>query len=73
MKSSTKYSPEVWDQTMRLVLDHQSEHDSQWSAITSVVSKIGCTSETLRKWARQTERDRGVRAAGLPSNDRRRL
>lgn len=27
----------------------------------SIVAKIGCTGETLRKWGRQGERDRGVR------------
>ena len=57
---------------MCLVLDHQSEHDLQWSAITSVAPKLGCTAETLRKWVRQAERDRGVRA-GLSCEDRRRL
>ena len=56
----------------RLVLDHQGEHDSQWSAITSVASKLGCTAQTLRKWVRQAERDRGGRA-GLSSEERRRL
>ena len=53
MNSSTRYSPEVRDRAVRLVLDHQSEHDSQWSASTSVASKLGWTSETLRKWVRQ--------------------
>ena len=57
---------------MRQVLEHQGEHDSQWSAITSVASKLGCTAETLRKWVRQGDRDRGVRA-GLTSNERHRL
>ena len=57
---------------MRLVLDHQGEYDSQWSAITSVASKLGCTAETLRKWVRQAERERGDRA-GLSSEERRRL
>ena len=55
-----------------LVLEHQGEHDSQWSAIPSVSSKLGCTAETLRKWVRQAERDRGVRA-GFTSEERRRL
>ena len=70
--SSTRYSPEVRDRAVRLVLEHQGEHDSQWSAITSVASKLGCTAETLRKWVRQAERDRGVRA-GLRSDERERL
>ncbi len=72
MNSPTRYSPEVRERAVRLVLDHQGEHDSQWSAITSVASKLGCTAETLRKWIRQAERDRGGRA-GLTSEERCRL
>ena len=64
MKPSTRSSPEVRERAVKLVLDHQGEHDSQWSATVSVSSKLGCTSETLRKWVRQAERDRGVRAGG---------
>ena len=43
MTSPTRYSPEVREWAVRLVLEHQGEHDSQWSAITSVASKLGCT------------------------------
>ncbi len=55
-----------------MVLEHQSEHDSQWAAIGSIAAKIGCTTETLRKWVRQAERDAGKRA-GLSTGERERL
>ena len=55
-----------------MVLEHQSAHDSQWAAIGSIAEKIGCTSETLRKWVRQGERDQG-RRPGLTSTERERL
>jgi transposase len=72
MNKSTRYSPEVRERAVRLVFEHQGEHDSQWAAIGSIASKIGCTAETLRKWVRQTERDQGKRS-GLSSSDRDRL
>jgi transposase len=72
MNKSTRYSPEVRERAVRLVFEHQREHESQWAAIVSIASKIGCTPETLRKWVRQTERDQGVRG-GLSSSDRDRL
>jgi transposase len=55
-----------------MVLEHQGEHDSQWAAISSIAGKIGCTSETLRNWVRQVERDTG-RRPGLTSEERQRL
>ncbi len=56
MNPSTRYSLEVRDRGVRLVLEHQGKHGSLWSAILSVASKLGCTAETLRKWGRQGER-----------------
>jgi transposase len=61
-KSSNRFSPEVRQRAVRMVLDHGGDHASQWSAIGSIAAKIGCTAETLRKWVRQAERDQGLRA-----------
>jgi len=57
---------------VRLVLEHQGEHASQWTAICSIAAKIGCSGETLRKWLRQHERDAGLRD-GMTSEMRDRL
>src|ERR671939_686341 len=61
-KSSVRYAPEVRERAVRMVLEHAGDHASQWEAIGSIAAKIGCTAETLRKWVRQAERERGMRA-----------
>jgi transposase len=72
MNTSKRYSPEVRERAVRMVLEQQTEHSSQWATIQSIASKIGCTSETLRRWVRQTESDQGIRN-GMTSDDRDRL
>ena len=62
MNKATRYSPEVRERAVRMVFEHQSEYESQWAAMASIASKIGCTTETLRKWVRRAERDEGKRA-----------
>jgi transposase-like protein len=66
------YPPEVRARAVRLVLEQQGEHASQWVAIHSIAEKIGCSGETLRKWVRQAERDQGVRA-GPTTEERERI
>ena len=56
MNKPVKYSPEVRDRAVRMVLEHQDGHGSQWAAIASIAGKIGCTAETLRLWVRRADR-----------------
>jgi len=71
-KTSNRFSPEVRQRAVRMVLDHGGDHASQWAAIGSIAAKIGCTAETLRKWVRQGERDAGQRP-GTTTEERERI
>ncbi len=72
MSRPSRYSPEVRERAVRMVLEHQEEYDSEWAAIGSIAAKIGCTAETLRKWVRQAQRDAG-RRPGLTTDEQQRL
>jgi transposase-like protein len=71
-KTSNRFSPEVRQRAVRMVLEHGGDHASQWAAIGSISAKIGCTAETLRKWVRQGERDTGQRL-GTTTEERERI
>ncbi|WP_432432900.1 IS3 family transposase [Escherichia coli] len=73
MTKNTRFSPEVRQRAIRMVLESQDEYDSQWAAICSIAPKIGCTPDTLRVWVRQHERDTGGGDGGLTTAERQRL
>ncbi len=62
MTKRQRFSPEVRERAVRLLREHRRDYTTQWAAITSIASKIGCAPETLRLWFRQAERDTGKRA-----------
>ena len=68
-KTTNKFSPEVRERAVRMVLDHEREHPSQWAAIVSIAEKIGCAPQTLHEWVKKAEIDSGKRG-GCPDGGR---
>jgi len=71
MGRPSRFSGEVRERAVRMVLEHQDEHGSRWQAMRSIAAKIGCTAETLRKWTRQWEIDSGSRPGGTSEEQAR--
>ena len=71
MRKSPKFSPEVVERAVRMVLEAKDQYPSQWAAIESIAGKIGCTAETLRRWVRQAERDQGLRQGPTTADQQR--
>ena len=65
-KTTNKFSPEVRERAVRMVLEHGGEYPSRWAAVVSVSQKIGCSAHTLNDWVKKAEVD-GGRRAGVPS------
>ena len=72
MTRRSRYSPEVRERAVRLVLDQRGEYDSEWETMRSIATKISCTAETLRNWVRRVEVDTG-RRDGVTSDGRARI
>lgn len=67
MSRPSEFSPEVRERAVRMVFEHRGEYPTEWAAISSIASKVGCSPETLRNWVRQAERDAGMRS--VPTSD----
>jgi transposase-like protein len=61
MNKSSKFSPEVRERAVRMVLEHRGEYPSLWAAVESMAPKIGCVPQTLLGWVQRHEIDTGVR------------
>ena len=72
MGRNTRYSPEVRERAVRMVLEHRKDYPSEWATMVSVAGKLGMTPETLRHWVRRAEVDEGLRP-GLTTDERKRL
>jgi transposase len=72
MPRATRYSPELRERAVRMVIEHADEYPSEWAAMTSISGKLGMTPETLRTWVRRAQIDGGLRP-GLTTDERARL
>jgi transposase len=61
MNKSNKFSPEVRERAVRMVLEHRGEYPSLWAAVESMAPKIGCVPQTLLVWVQRHEVNTGVR------------
>ena len=72
MKKQNKFSPEVRERAVHMVLEQRGEYPSLWATIESIAPKIGCVPQTLNEWVRKHEVDTGARN-GVTSAERERV
>jgi transposase len=72
MKKQNRFSPEIRERAVRMVLEHRGEYPSLWATIESIAPKIGCVPQTLNEWVRKHEVDTGMRD-GVSSAERERV
>lgn len=72
MKTQKRFPKELRERAVRMVVDHSAEYSSEWQTISSIADKFGIAKETLRRWIRQFERDKGLRT-GLTTTEREQL
>jgi transposase len=66
-KTTNKFSPEVRERAVRLVLHNEGQYGSRWQAVMSISAKIGCAPQTLNEWVKKAEVDSGKRP-GIPTD-----
>lgn len=69
MSGTKRYSPELRERAVRMVLERREEFSSEWAAVTAISKLLGMTAETLRTWVRRAEVDGGLRP-GLTTDER---
>ena len=72
MSRANRYSPEVRERAVRMVLEHENEYPSQWQAICSIAGKIGCSPDSLKAWLKRTQVDAGE-MPGTTTEERERI
>jgi len=66
-----RYSPEVRERAVRMVLESRVQAGSLWAAVESIAVKIGCAPQTLLDWVKHHERDHGRREGASTAEKKR--
>jgi len=61
MNKSNRFSPEMRERAVRMVLDHRGGYPSLWATVESIAPKVGCVPQTLLTWVKRDEIDSGKR------------
>ena len=72
MTKANKFSPEVRERAVRMVLEHRGQYPSLWAPIESIAPKIGCVPQTLNEWVKRHQIDTGAKD-GVTTSDLQRL
>ena len=72
MTKANKFSPEVRERAVRMVLEHRGQYPSLWAAIESIAPKIGCAPQTLNDWVKRHQIETGDRD-GITTSELQRL
>ena len=72
MTKANKFSPEVRERAVRMVLEHRGQYPSLWAAIESIAPKIGCVPQTINEWVKRHQIDTGIRD-GISTSELQRL
>ena len=72
MSKANRYSPEVRERAVRMVLEHERDYSSRWQAICSIAGKIGCSPDSLKTWLQRSEIDAGE-VPGVTTAERERI
>jgi len=73
MSKANRYSPEVRERAVRMVLEHQGDYSSQWQAICSVAGKIGCSPDSLKTWLNRAQAGNSVQGGTAMSSELERI
>ncbi len=71
-KAQTRYSPELRERAVRMVLVHRNDYPTHWVAIEAMAPKFGCAPQTLHEGVKKAETDAGVRPR-LTSDERAKM